>query len=158
MTNWGKNENEGEKVWENIFNFWIFHIKMRICGNFHENWRKKFLTDFLRHFWLTEAKIKMKTKKLAKMISIFDFSIWKLGYMELFIKMWEKKCFCFPNFTWKGHTMTEVLKRVNDELFIILSILRGQFCNFWDMPFSTYKAFGSFFKEQGFYFCLKKSL
>ena len=108
MTNWGKNEDEGEKIWENVFNFSILHIKIRICGNFHENRWKRFLTHSLRHFWLIEAKMKMKMKNNGKMSWIFKFSISKLGYMELFIKIWEKGS--FEIFIWKGHTRTEVSK------------------------------------------------
>lgn len=33
---------------------------------------KKFLTPFLRHFWLIEAKIKMKMKNFWKLSSVFD--------------------------------------------------------------------------------------
>ena len=72
-------------------NFWILHIKIRLCGNFHENSRKKFLTHFSRHFWLIKAKMKMQMKKFRKISSIFEFSISKLSYMELFIKTWEKR-------------------------------------------------------------------
>ena len=110
MTNQGKNEDEGEKNWENEFGLWILHIKIRLKGNFPENLRKNwnekklltislfnfhYLSDkdgkkvdaknedeaeknwknefdfwicayqnwiiwqFLRHFWLIEAKMKM---------------------------------------------------------------------------------------------------
>ena len=34
--------------------------------------------------------MKMNVKKFGKTSSIFEFSISKLGYMELFIKIWEK--------------------------------------------------------------------
>ena len=33
---------------------------------------KKFFTPFLRHFWLIEAKIKMKMKNFWKLSSVFD--------------------------------------------------------------------------------------
>ena len=32
----------------------------------------------------------MKMKKLGKISSIFEFSISKLGYMDIFMKIWEK--------------------------------------------------------------------
>ena len=67
----GKNEDEHEKVWENEFNFLIIHIKIRLHGNFHENLLKKNLTHFLGHFWLIEAKMKMKMKTFGKMSLIF---------------------------------------------------------------------------------------
>ena len=37
--------------------------------------------------------MKMRMKKFGKMSSIFEFSISKLGYMKLFIKIWENKFF-----------------------------------------------------------------
>ena len=54
--------------------------------------------------------MKMKMKKFGKMSSIFEFSISELGYMKLFIKIWEKSFFSkfFPEK--KGHTITEVSK------------------------------------------------
>ena len=30
LTNRGKIKGEDEKIWENDFNFWIFHIKIRL--------------------------------------------------------------------------------------------------------------------------------
>ena len=32
----------------------------------------------------------MNMKKFGKMSSIFEFSVSKLGYMEVFMKIWEK--------------------------------------------------------------------
>ena len=40
LTNHGKNEDINEKIWENKFDLWILHIKIRLYGNFHENLRK----------------------------------------------------------------------------------------------------------------------
>ena len=57
-----KNEDEDEKIWKNKFHFWIFYIKIRFYGNFHENLRRKDLTLFLGQFWLIEVKIKTKMK------------------------------------------------------------------------------------------------
>ena len=90
MTNRSKNKDENEKVWENKFDFGILHIKIRILGNSHKVGEK---TRFLGHFWLIEAKIKMKMKKYGNMFSTFEFSISKLGYKELLIKIWEKSFF-----------------------------------------------------------------
>ena len=42
LINRGKNEDEDEKIRENDFGFRILHIKIRLCGSFHENLRKKF--------------------------------------------------------------------------------------------------------------------
>ena len=51
LTNRGKNENEDEKIWgRNEFNFWILHIKIRLCCNFHKIGEKKKLTHCIRHF------------------------------------------------------------------------------------------------------------
>ena len=79
FTNWGKNQDEDEKIWKNEYDFWIIYIKSRLCGSFYENMRKDFLTHFLSHFWLIEAKMKMKMKKSGKMSSIIELSISKLG-------------------------------------------------------------------------------
>ena len=51
LTNWGKNKDVNEKMWENKFDLWILRIKIRLYGNFHENLRKKCLTHFLNHFY-----------------------------------------------------------------------------------------------------------
>ena len=40
LTSRGKNKNECEKIWENEFDFWILHIKIRLYGTFHKNLRK----------------------------------------------------------------------------------------------------------------------
>ena len=58
-----------------------------LCGNFHENPRKKFSIHFSKHFWLIEAKTKMKIEKLGKTISIFEFSLSKFGYVSIFMKI-----------------------------------------------------------------------
>ena len=106
MTNQGKNENEDEKNWKNEFNFLILDIRIRLYGNFHENRRKTFLTLFLLYFWQIEAKMTMKIKKNGKISSIFEFSISKLLYTELFIKIWER---CFWNlYLRRNYTKTEV--------------------------------------------------
>ena len=91
LTNWGKNEDEDEKNWKNEFDFWVFHIRIRLYRNFHENLSKNFLNHFLSHFWLIVAKMKMKIKKFGKMSAIFELSISKLGYMAIFMKICSKK-------------------------------------------------------------------
>ena len=88
LTNQGKNEDEDEKILEHEFDFWSIHIKIRLHGNFYEYLLKKVLSHFL-HFWLIEAKMKMKMKKYGKMFSIFKFSISKLGYVVIFTKIEE---------------------------------------------------------------------
>ena len=42
-------------------------------------------------FWLIQAKRKMKMKKFEKMISIFEFSISKVCYVAIFMKICAKK-------------------------------------------------------------------
>ena len=99
LPNWGKNEDEDEKVRKNEFNFWVLHTKIKLCDNFHKNWRrKKLLTHFL-YFWLIEA---INDEKFGKISSIFEFSIPKLGYKEVFPKILRKKVF-FRIFSWR-HT------------------------------------------------------
>ena len=88
FTSRGKNESKNEKYWEYESDLWIFHIKIWLYRNFHENLWKKFLTNFLGHFRPVEAK--MKRKKCGKMSSIFEFSISKLDYERVFMKMCEK--------------------------------------------------------------------
>ena len=63
-----------------IFELGYTEIFMKICG-------KNFLTHLLGHFKLVEAKIKMKITKNGKISSIFEFSISKLGYVEVFMKI-----------------------------------------------------------------------
>ena len=78
-----KNDDRDGKVWKNEFDFSIFHIKIWLHDNFHENLRTKNLTHSLRHFWLIETKMKMKMKKCAKMCSTFKFSLSKLGFVAI---------------------------------------------------------------------------
>ena len=88
LTNWGKNKDE--KNWENEFDFWIIHIKVRLYGNFHENLVKKKFDTFLGNFWLIKAKMKMKMIKYREMFSIFEFSISKLGFVVIFMEIGVK--------------------------------------------------------------------
>ena len=53
--------------------------------------------------------MKMRLKKYGKMSSIFEFSISKLGCMEIFIKISKKKLF-FEIFTCEGLTRAEESK------------------------------------------------
>ena len=91
LPNWGKNEGEDDNIWENEFDFWIIHIKIKLYGNFHESQLKNVFTHILGHFWLIEAKMKMKVKKYGEIFSIFEFSILKWGYVVIFMKIGEKK-------------------------------------------------------------------
>ena len=91
LTNRGKNEVEDKKNWKNdlVFEFSIsklgyMAIFMKICA-------KNFLTLFVGHFWLIEAKMKMKMNKFGKMSSNIGFLI--LDYVVIFMKIWEKKNF-----------------------------------------------------------------
>ena len=53
MTNQGKNEDEDEKIWENVFNFQILHISklayvvilMKIGEQIFDSFFKRFLTN-----------------------------------------------------------------------------------------------------------------
>ena len=75
------------KVWILIFGF--FHIKIRLFDNFHENLQRKNLIHSLKHFWRIKAIMKVQIEKFGKMSLIYEFSISKLGYMEIFMKIWE---------------------------------------------------------------------
>ena len=136
LPNWGKNENEDKKYGKmsSIFEFSI--LKLGYVAILMKIWKKK-LTYFLRHFWLIEAKMKMKMKKFGKISSIFEFSISTLSYNELFIKIWEKQVF-FRIFTW---VEDRGLKRVNIGLFVLYEIVHV----------TSYKGKGSltsYFKEK----------
>ena len=72
-----KNEDDGEKIGENEFSFWILHIKIRLYDNFHENQWEKCFRPYCRTFWLIEAKMKMKMTKYGKLSPIFEFSLSK---------------------------------------------------------------------------------
>ena len=43
-----KIEDEDKKNWKSEFDFWIFHIKISLYENFHENLRRESLTYSLR--------------------------------------------------------------------------------------------------------------
>ena len=57
--------------------------------------------------------MKIKMKKYGKMSSIFEFSIPKVGYTELFRKNLRKKRVFLKFLPAKGHTRTEVSKGFN---------------------------------------------
>ena len=73
LTNQGKSKTENEKIWENEFDFWIFHIIIRLYSTFHKNLRKKtFLTNWGKNenengknwknefdFWILHIKIRL---------------------------------------------------------------------------------------------------
>ena len=54
--NWGKNEGEDKKNWENEFNFWILFIKIRLHGNFHENLCENIFDPFYKPFLTNQGK------------------------------------------------------------------------------------------------------
>lgn len=58
---------------------------------------KKFLTPFLRHFWLIEAKIKMKMKNFWKLSSVFDSPHESL-YDNFHKNLWKFFFFLFKTF------------------------------------------------------------
>ena len=118
-----------KKIWKNEFDFWIAHVKSRLYGNFYENRRKNFdpffkTFFFSRHFWLTEAKMKTKMEKFGKINSIFEFSIWKVGYLELFLKICGKKIWpIFRTFlTNRGKNEVEDKKMWENEFEVFIKI------------------------------------
>ena len=103
-------------------------IFMKIC-------EKKVLTHFLGHFWLVEANMKMKMKKLKKMSLILEFAISKVGYVPVFMKVWEKNFWpIFKTFlTNQGKTEDENEKIWKNELnFLILHIKIRLYGNFYE--------------------------
>ena len=74
LTNQGKNENNDEKIRKNESEFWIVRIKIKLCGNFHENPRKIVLTNLLKHFWVIEAKWRWKWKTLENWVWFLNSS------------------------------------------------------------------------------------
>ena len=64
MFEWsGKNEHLNEKNWESEFDLCIFHIKIRLYRNFHENlWQKNF-DPFFRTFLTSQTKTENKGEK-----------------------------------------------------------------------------------------------
>lgn len=86
-------ENEDEKIWKNEFGFWIFHIKIKLYRNFHENLRKIKFDPFLKTFMTNRGKSENEDEKYGKMSPLFELSISKVSYVELFIKIWGKGCF-----------------------------------------------------------------
>ena len=117
MTTPGKNGNEDEKLWKNDFDVWILDIKIRLYRKSWENFFDPYfkgLFTLLKYIFLTNwGKNEDKDEKFGKISPIFEFSISKLGYMELFIKIWEKS-FILEIFISVGNTRTEVLKRLID--------------------------------------------
>ena len=100
--------------WQNMGN-WVQFLnslyQKRLCGNFHENPRKSFLTH--------RGKNKNEDEKIWKNEFDFWISISKLGCIDLFIKIWEKIIF-FEIFNWERHTRTEVSKGFNTASIVSL--------------------------------------
>ena len=63
-----------------------FIQKNMVYGNFYENLRKIFLIHLVSHFLNNQGKSECKNE-VEKMSLIFEFSISKLGYMEIFMKI-----------------------------------------------------------------------
>ena len=57
-----KTEDENKKNWKNKFYFWIPHIKIRLCDNFHENLRKR-IDPFFKTFYSNWGKNKNANEK-----------------------------------------------------------------------------------------------
>ena len=72
LTNRGKNEIVNEKIWENEFDLWILHIKVRLYGNFHENLWKKNFDQFFRTLLTNRGKNEIEDEKYEKMNSILN--------------------------------------------------------------------------------------
>ena len=58
-------------------------------------WKSSFTISLLNFDYLPdedgkEVDVKMRMKKFERMNLIFEFSVSKLGYMTIFMKMWEK--------------------------------------------------------------------
>ena len=51
-----KNKDEDEKIWKNEFDFWIFHIKIKLCDNFCEKLRIKKSDPFFKTFLTNRSK------------------------------------------------------------------------------------------------------
>ena len=56
LFNWGKNEDEDKRNWENEFGFWILFIKIRLYGNFRENQCENIFDPFYRPFLTNQGK------------------------------------------------------------------------------------------------------
>ena len=72
MTNGSKNEDEDEKIWENEFNFWILHIKIRLRGTFHKNVRKKFFFEIFTCEAHTRTEVLKGLTHFNKRAPLFD--------------------------------------------------------------------------------------
>ena len=59
-----------------------------VYGNFYENLKRRILIYFVSHYLTNRSKNKDEDEKFfGKMSSIFEFSISKLGYIEIFTKI-----------------------------------------------------------------------
>ena len=70
-----KNEDEDKKIWKMNFIFKFSVSKLGYMKIFMKIWEGKNLIHFLRHFWPSEAKMKMQMKNIGKMSLIYEFSI-----------------------------------------------------------------------------------
>ena len=62
LSNWGKSEDEGEKILEKEYGFSTRHPKISLYSNSYEILGK----SFFEWFWIIQAKMKMKMKKFEK--------------------------------------------------------------------------------------------
>ena len=65
--------NRDENTWENEFNYWILHMKVRLYDNFQVNLRKKNFDPFCRTFLTNRGKNEDEDDKIWK--NEFDFGI-----------------------------------------------------------------------------------
>ena len=94
LTNWDKNEEK--KVSKIEINFWILHIKIRLCANFHKNPMKNFWPIFYNIFDSLRQKWRWRWKKLEKWVWFLNFNI-KIRLYRTFHKNLKKKI-SFQNF------------------------------------------------------------
>ena len=110
-----------EAKWENESDFRTLHIKIRICDNFHENWRKNF-DPFSKTFLTNRGKNEDEDEKNWKN----GFHFWilhiKIRSYGTFHKNLQKKKTFFEIFTWERHTRKEVSRGLIDFLLTLIKI------------------------------------
>ena len=89
-TNRGKMKLKIKKTLGKWVRFLNYPIKIRLCGNFHENLLQKLLTHFSGHFWLIEAKMKINLKKMGKCFRFFNSPYQNWYYVVILMKIGAK--------------------------------------------------------------------
>ena len=89
LTNQGKNKDE--KNWENEFDFWIIHVKVRLYGNFHENLVKKIFDTFFREFLTNQGKNEDEDDKILGIVFNFWILYIKIRICGNFHGNWSKR-------------------------------------------------------------------